>query len=45
MKRDVGVHGGGGRHNRGMADVPCHTVEWTRLEIDHRSWRVKLEYG
>jgi hypothetical protein len=28
-----------------MADVPCHTVEWTRLEIGDRSWRVKLEYG
>jgi hypothetical protein len=31
---------------RAMADdVPCHTVEWTRLEIADRSWRVKLEYG
>jgi hypothetical protein len=26
-------------------DVPCHTVEWTRLEIGERTWRVKLEYG
>jgi hypothetical protein len=32
-------------HNQCMADVPCHTVEWTRLEIGERSWRVKLEYG
>ncbi len=31
--------------NRSMVDVPCHTVEWTRLEIGERSWRVKLEYG
>jgi hypothetical protein len=29
-----------------MADVPeCHKIEWTRLEIGDRSWRVKLEYG
>jgi len=28
-----------------MADVPCHKVEWIRLEIGDRSWRVKLEYG
>jgi hypothetical protein len=26
-------------------DVPCHTVEWARIEIGERSWRVKLEYG
>ncbi len=29
-----------------MADVPeCHKIEWIRLEIGDRSWRVKLEYG
>ena len=29
-----------------MADLPeCHKVEWARLEIGDRSWRVKLEYG
>jgi hypothetical protein len=29
-----------------MAQEPeCHKVEWTRLEIGDRSWRVKLEYG
>jgi len=29
-----------------MADEPeCHKVEWTRLEIGERSWRIKLEYG
>jgi len=29
-----------------MAEEPeCHKVEWTRLEIGDRSWRVKLEYG
>ncbi len=32
-------------HNRGMAEPECHKVEWTRLEIGGRSWRVKLEYG
>jgi len=32
--------------NRGMAEEPeCHKVEWTRLEIGERAWRVKLEYG
>jgi hypothetical protein len=32
--------------NAGMAEEPeCHKVEWTRLEIGERSWRVKLEYG
>jgi len=36
----------GVRQNRGMAQEPeCHKVEWTRLEIGDRSWRVKLEYG
>jgi hypothetical protein len=33
------------RQNRGMAEPECHKVEWTRLEIGERSWRVKLEYG
>ena len=29
-----------------MAEPPeCHKVEWTRLEIGERSWRIKLEYG
>jgi hypothetical protein len=29
-----------------MGDEPeCHQVEWTRLEIGGRAWRVKLEYG
>jgi hypothetical protein len=29
-----------------MADPPeCHKVEWARLKIGERSWRVKLEYG
>ena len=28
-----------------MAEPECHKVEWTRLEIGERSWRVKLEYG
>jgi hypothetical protein len=29
-----------------MAEEPeCHKVEWVRLEIGERSWRVKLEYG
>jgi hypothetical protein len=29
-----------------MAESPeCHKVEWTRLEIGDRTWRVKLEYG
>lgn len=29
-----------------MADEPeCHKVEWTRLQIGDRTWRVKLEYG
>jgi hypothetical protein len=29
-----------------MPDEPeCHKIEWTRLEIGDRSWRVKLEYG
>jgi len=29
-----------------MAQEPeCHKVEWTRLQIGDRSWRVKLEYG
>jgi hypothetical protein len=29
-----------------MADEPeCHKIEWTRLEIGDRAWRVKLEYG
>ena len=23
----------------------CHKVEWTRISIGERSWRVKLEYG
>jgi hypothetical protein len=23
----------------------CHKVEWTRLEIGDRAWRIKLEYG
>jgi hypothetical protein len=36
----------GAGHNRAMAEEPeCHKVEWTRLEIGERSWRVKLEYG
>ncbi len=33
------------RENRGMAESECHKVEWTRLEIGERAWRVKLEYG
>jgi hypothetical protein len=29
-----------------MAEPPeCHKVEWARLEIGDRIWRVKLEYG
>jgi len=28
-----------------MAEPECHKVEWTRLKIGDRSWRVKLEYG
>ena len=29
-----------------MAETPeCHKVEWARLEIGDRTWRVKLEYG
>jgi hypothetical protein len=28
-----------------MAEPECHKVEWTRLEIGDRSWRIKLEYG
>jgi hypothetical protein len=29
-----------------MVEEPeCHKVEWARLEIGERSWRVKLEYG
>jgi hypothetical protein len=29
-----------------MSDEPeCHKVEWTRLEIGERTWRIKLEYG
>jgi len=28
-----------------MAEPECHKIEWTRLEIGDRSWRVKLEYG
>jgi hypothetical protein len=31
--------------NREMAEPECHKVEWTRIEIGERSWRVKLEYG
>jgi hypothetical protein len=29
-----------------MTEPPeCHKVEWARLEIGDRTWRVKLEYG
>jgi len=28
-----------------MTEPECHKVEWTRLEIGDRSWRIKLEYG
>jgi hypothetical protein len=29
-----------------MADEPeCHKIEWARLDIGDRTWRVKLEYG
>jgi hypothetical protein len=29
-----------------MAEEPeCHKIEWTRLEVGGRSWRIKLEYG
>ena len=35
----------GSRQSGFMAEPECHKVEWTRLEIGDRSWRVKLEYG
>jgi hypothetical protein len=35
----------GSRQLAVMAEPECHKVEWTRLEIGDRSWRVKLEYG
>lgn len=42
----VGPRAAQSGHNRRMAEEPeCHKVEWTRLEIGDRSWRVKLEYG
>jgi hypothetical protein len=28
-----------------MTEPECHKVEWARLEIGNRTWRVKLEYG
>ena len=36
----------GPRESEVMAEPPeCHKVEWARLEIGDRTWRVKLEYG
>jgi len=28
-----------------MTEPECHKVEWARLQIGDRSWRIKLEYG
>jgi hypothetical protein len=41
----VDAFGASAGHNRGMAEPECHKIEWTRLEIGERSWRIKLEYG